>query len=643
MLKKKNEKIGIGIKDPQYKLDIVGDLHVSENITADSNLYVKNNVGIGTKSPSYKLDVNGDLRVSGKFYINDKEYKEQEPQNVFWMQNSDNNIYYNSNVGINISNPTSDLHVVGDVYVKGNTTVTKNLNCNNIKITDSGTLSYGKDKVIEINSQGNFFIKKILNCNNLTGDIPLTTSIFENQDIYANFIPSNKILQLYDSFDKGYLGIGVSKNGMIFSNNGNFFACLIPYGIDTSQNPTTFNGVVQTYIWDSLNKIWYQIASVSTTLTGTSSKNTYSSSIECNSNGTFLAMSTVNTSVYKVTFYLLSIDLKWSFINYIQITNSENAGKFLIMESELSYLFLSTDENTLSLYINNTSNLLNADFKKSNNFSNDNIGNIEDVQRNTNCSIFVISSSKGADINYNNGSCCCYAFWSVDGNPIITNSSPFIRIGNIITENNTDSSIKSYFGKKCDISSSASIDTSSGNYKTFKYNIVIAVGTSGLLQVNKSPAIIRIYKFIYNNDNTTSGIVYGNNNIPSYIDGEWKLIGELKHINYKSQIGFGCDFKLNNDGTIIYVGSPNENCVYVFKYNPDENDVEKSWYLLNKIQGFKTGDYGLGYRIAANFEKNNFALTTNDNLDLITHSKDSISLTSPNKIRLYNIDYDNDT
>ena len=58
------------------------------------------------------------------------------------------------------------------------------------------------------------------------------------------------------------MGIGVSKNGMIFSNNGKFFACLIPYGTDISQNPTTFNGVVQAYNWDSFNNIWYHFGHI---------------------------------------------------------------------------------------------------------------------------------------------------------------------------------------------------------------------------------------------------------------------------------------------------------------------------------------------------------------------------------------------
>ena len=138
-----NSHVGIGIKEPLYKLDIVGDFHITDNITADSDLYVSKNIGIGTTTPQYKLDVNGDLRtsgdlrVSGTLYVNDKEF-DTESQNVFWMQPSNtDNIYYLHNVGINTDNPQYNLHVIGNYYMDGDSTFTGTTNISTLNILNS--------------------------------------------------------------------------------------------------------------------------------------------------------------------------------------------------------------------------------------------------------------------------------------------------------------------------------------------------------------------------------------------------------------------------------------------------------------------------------------------------------------------------
>lgn len=73
---------GIGVVDPQYKLDVDGDINfngllyqngsqfVSSRWTVgiNSSIYRLSNVGIGLTNPSQDLDVNGDLKVSGGIY-----------------------------------------------------------------------------------------------------------------------------------------------------------------------------------------------------------------------------------------------------------------------------------------------------------------------------------------------------------------------------------------------------------------------------------------------------------------------------------------------------------------------------------------------------------------------------------------------
>lgn len=91
-------------------------------LVSGSNIYYNNgNVGIG-KQPSYQLDVSGTLNA-GQFCINGSNCISSWPSSNTntnsssgsspWVQ-SGGNVYYNSgNVGVNITNPTSPLHIKG--------------------------------------------------------------------------------------------------------------------------------------------------------------------------------------------------------------------------------------------------------------------------------------------------------------------------------------------------------------------------------------------------------------------------------------------------------------------------------------------------------------------------------------------------
>jgi hypothetical protein len=73
------------------------------------------NVGINNSDPQYRLDVNGDINFTGTFRQNGNAYVGSQ-----WSNNGNNLFITGSNVGIGTSSPSRVLHVVGDVQFDSN-------------------------------------------------------------------------------------------------------------------------------------------------------------------------------------------------------------------------------------------------------------------------------------------------------------------------------------------------------------------------------------------------------------------------------------------------------------------------------------------------------------------------------------------
>jgi hypothetical protein len=72
-------------------------------------------VGIGTTNPQFKLDVNGDINFNGTFYQNGSQFVASR-----WDSGTGNNIYrLNGNVGVGTTNPTQSLDVNGAIRLRG--------------------------------------------------------------------------------------------------------------------------------------------------------------------------------------------------------------------------------------------------------------------------------------------------------------------------------------------------------------------------------------------------------------------------------------------------------------------------------------------------------------------------------------------
>ena len=80
------------------------------NLTATS-IISSGNIGIGTTNPQYKLDVLGDINFTGTFYQNGSQFVASR-----WTTGTGDNIYrLSGNVGIGTTNPTEKLQVNGNI------------------------------------------------------------------------------------------------------------------------------------------------------------------------------------------------------------------------------------------------------------------------------------------------------------------------------------------------------------------------------------------------------------------------------------------------------------------------------------------------------------------------------------------------
>jgi hypothetical protein len=118
--------LGVGLTNPTVSLDVAGTANISENLNIGANTNISGNLGIGTNAPGEKLEVAGNIRS----------------ENVFATDVIAANGLFSGNLGLGVEMPQEKLHVNGNILALGITTSNADIsNISSNDLSNSGSIS----------------------------------------------------------------------------------------------------------------------------------------------------------------------------------------------------------------------------------------------------------------------------------------------------------------------------------------------------------------------------------------------------------------------------------------------------------------------------------------------------------------------
>ena len=355
-----------------------------------SNIYNSfGNIGIGISNPNYKLDVNGDINFTGSLNQNGSEFKTSQWTTI------NNDIYYSlGNVGIGKStNITEKLDIQGNLRIAGNIipSISSNfdLGSSNYKWKDlylSGNSIYLDNFIISKNDNAEITFKN--NTNNYIGIKASEFNLNSNNNSYKFMLNSSGNLILNSNnniyypvlFNNSYDYSNIILSNVLISTSNNLYSQINNINTDTITQGTTNRFIIN----DTYNR------NITFTSNLTSSNITTSNLSVIGDNTTF------NTTVYQTEQLQINNNTNTTSMIITQINGNHNVAEFY-NNSTLSFLINSNG----NIGINNANPSYKLDVNGSLNVNSNgdifikgtNISNIIDLK---------ITNTSNILVNYNN-------------------------------------------------------------------------------------------------------------------------------------------------------------------------------------------------------------------------------------------------
>jgi hypothetical protein len=256
--------IGVGNNDPQFRLDVSGDINMTGDLYQNGVLYSLEtisskwtvsgddiyfnlgNIGVGNNSPQFKLDVSGDINMTGDLYQNGVLYS-LETISSKWTVSGDD-IYFNlGNIGVGNNDPqfrldvSGDINMTGDLYQNG---VLYSLETISSKWTVSGDDIYFNLGNIGVGNNSPQFKLDV------SGDINMTGDLYQNGVLYSLETISSKWTVSGDDINYVLGNVGVGNNDPQFkldvsgdiNMTGDLYQNGVLYSLETISSKWTVSG-----------------------------------------------------------------------------------------------------------------------------------------------------------------------------------------------------------------------------------------------------------------------------------------------------------------------------------------------------------------------------------------------------------------
>ncbi len=321
------------------------DLTNKPFLLSNNNIYNTNSgfVGIGTNNPQYNLDINGDINFTGSLNQNNSEFKTSQ-----WL-NSNTSIYYTlGNIGIGKSTNISEkLDIIGNIKIDGDIYPSSNnyynLGTSNNKWKDlflSGNSIYLDTIIISKNENNNLELK-----NNNNNYIGITVNEIELNSNANNFkIKLNEFGNLIYNYNNcNYYPVSFNNSNdisdIIYNNDLIASSNILNTKIDNINTDTIQLGTNNRFI---INDTYNRNITFTQNLT---SSNIITSNLNVIGDTT-----TINTTVYQTEQLQVINNTAYPALYIKQLNSSYNISEFY---KDTQLLFLINSNGNIGIGVNN--------------------------------------------------------------------------------------------------------------------------------------------------------------------------------------------------------------------------------------------------------------------------------------------------